>query len=346
MNIQTLTLQLIDNKPIDTMKIEIRGAAEEMLTGAATPAQMGSFLTALHMRGETAEVIAAFARLMREKALPFSTPEGTVLDTCGTGGDHSGTFNISTAAAFVAAGAGVKVAKHGNRSMTSKCGSSDVLASLGIEIECDKNLMERALQEVGICFLHAQLYHGSMKHVAPVRRELGFRTMFNLLGPLANPAGASHQLLGVFGRKQARLVADVLCLLKTDGALVVHGSDGLDEITLTGDTHAYHVANDAVEEMLINPRLLGFELATKDDLKGGDAGENARIIMDILQGSTGPKTDIVIINAGAAIYVADLADTLENGIELARKSIADGAAMRCVQGLQALTRETRAVNGK
>jgi len=347
MNIQTLTRQLIANQPIDSMVAEISGAAEEMMTGAATPAQMASFLTALHMRGETPQVLAAFARVMREKSTPFTAPGGTVLDTCGTGGDHSGTFNISTTAAFIAAGAGVKVAKHGNRSMTSKCGSSDVLAELGIAIECDPAVMERALREVGICFLHAQCYHGSMKHVAPVRRELGFRTMFNLLGPLANPAGASHQLIGVFGRHEAHLVAQVLNLLGSEGAMVVHGSDGLDEITITGETFAYRVHNGLVEELLINPHLLGFDLAAPEDLLGGDAAENARIIQQILSGELpGPKTNIVLLNAGAAIHVAGLAPTLAGGIELARQSITEGAALTCLKGLQTLSSEYHPAMGK
>lgn len=345
MNIQKLTLELLADRSIDAMTAEITGAADEMMTGAATPAQMASFLTALHMRGETPQVLATFAGVMREKAAEFASPQGTVLDTCGTGGDHSGTFNISTAAAFVAAGAGVKVAKHGNRSMTSKCGSSDVLAALDIAIECDVTIMERALNEVGICFLHAQCYHGSMKHVAPVRRELGFRTMFNLLGPLANPASASHQLLGVFGRKEAHLVAQVLNLLKTEGALVVHGSDGLDEITLTGETYAYRVRDGLVEELLINPHVLGFDLASKEDLMGGTAEDNAKILLEIFSGKPGPKADITLLNAGAAIHVAGLAPTLAGGVDLARKSIADGAALRCLEGLQRLSREYQATAG-
>lgn len=340
MNIQLLTKRLLINQPIDELTTEMRGAAEEMMSGAATPTQMASFLTALQIRGASPAVLAVFAGVMREKSEPFATPEGTVLDTCGTGGDHSGTFNISTTAAFVAAGAGVKVAKHGNRSMTSRCGSSDVLAELGIAIECEPAVMERALRDVGICFLHAQCYHGSMKHVAPVRRELGFRTMFNLLGPLANPAGASHQLIGVFGREEAHLVAQVLNLLKTDGAMVVHGSDGLDEITLTGETYAYRVRDGLVEELLIVPGVLGFSLAAREDLAGGDAADNAVILEKILAGELpGPKTDIVLLNAGAAIHVAGLSPTLAGGVELARQSISSGAALACLHGLQRLSRE-------
>ncbi len=346
MNIKTLTLTLLDHRPIDGMTDEMRGAAEEMMTGEASPVQMAAFLTALHMHGETPAVLAAFANVMRDRAMAFNAPVGVVLDTCGTGGDHSGTFNISTTAAFVAAGAGVKVAKHGNRSMTSKCGSSDVLAELGISIECEGPEMERALRDVGICFLHAQHYHGSMKHVAPVRRELGFRTLFNMLGPLANPARASHQLLGVYGRKEAHLVAQVLNLLGTKGAMVVHGSDGLDEITLTGETYAYRVHDGLVEEFLINPTLLGFNMASPEDLLGGDVAENAQTLVDILSGATGPKTDIVLLNAGAAIHIAGLAPNLAGGIEIARKVIADGAALRCLQGLQALSTEYRRASGQ
>lgn len=339
MNIQKLTIQLLAGECIDEMSAEISGAAQEMMTGTATQVQMASFLTALHARGETPAVMAAFARIMRDRATPFAKPDGTVLDTCGTGGDHSGTFNISTTAAFVAAGAGVKVAKHGNRSMTSKCGSSDVLSELDINVECNTEAMERALREVGICFLHAQFYHGSMRHVGPVRRELGFRTIFNLLGPLANPARASHQLLGVFGKKEAHLVAQVLNLLKTDGALVVHGSDGLDEITLTGNTYAWRVTGGHVEELIINPRELGFHLASREDLLGGDVAENARTLKSILSGTTGPKTDIVLLNAGAAIHVTGLANSLADGVELARQSISSGKALACLEGLQAISRD-------
>lgn len=340
MNIQSLTIRLLDGESIDDRVQEMIGAAEEMMNGEASQVQMAAFLTAVKARGETPPVLAAFARVMREKASAFVTPQDTVVDTCGTGGDHSGTFNISTTAAFVAAGAGVKVAKHGNRSMTSKCGSSDVLSSLQVAVEADTQLMERALREVGICFLHAQLYHGSMRHVGPVRRELGFRTMFNLLGPLANPAGASHQLVGVFGRKEASLVAQVLCLLNTRGALVVHGSDGLDEITLTGDTYAWRVNNGNIEELVIRPQDFGFDLCKREDLLGGDAEENAQTLRDILGGKiSGPKRDIVLLNAGAAIHVGGLADSLAGGVELARESIEKGKAMGSLEGLQQICRE-------
>lgn len=338
MNIQTLTVRLVDGHPIDDLTAEIQGAADEILTGAASPVQMASFLTALHMHGETPGVVAQFAQVMRARAIPFRAPDGVILDTCGTGGDHSGTFNISTTAAFVAAGAGVRVAKHGNRSMTSKCGSSDVLAHLGIAIEAEGAEMEHALAEVGICFLHAQRYHGSMKHVAPVRRELGFRTMFNLLGPLANPARANHQLIGVFEKKAAHLMAQVLNILGAESALVVHGSDGLDEITVTGETYAYRVKEGRVEEMLLNPHVLGFDMASPEDLKGGDAAENAQILLDILSGKeTGPRLDIVLLNAGAAIHVAGEAESLIQGIEKAREVIASGAALAKLQGLQKLS---------
>lgn len=345
MNIRTLTQRLISANPnIDGLIPEIEGTAEEMMSGAASPAQMAAFLTALHMRGETPPVVAAFVRTLRKNALPFSAPEN-VVDTCGTGGDHSGTFNISTTAAFVAAGAGVKVAKHGNRSFTSKCGSADVLAQLGIRVDCEPAIMEQALNTIGICFLHAQCYHLSMKHVGPVRRELGFRTIFNILGPLANPANAAHQLLGVFGLKEARLMADVLALLSTSESMVVHGSDGLDEITTTGETHVFRVKQGQVFEEVIVPEQFGIARATREDYLGGEAGDNANIVLEILKGKPGPKADIVLINAGATIQVAGLAPDLATGVEMARKSIESGSALHKLEELIRLTNQApEAVN--
>jgi anthranilate phosphoribosyltransferase len=221
--------------------------------------------------------------------------------------------------------------------MTSRCGSADVLAELGVRVDCEPALMEQALREIGICFLFAQSYHQSMKHVAPVRRELGFRTVFNMIGPLSNPAGASHQLLGVGAKPLARLLAEVLALLGTKSALVVHGSDGLDEITTTGPTFAYFVENGGVREDSLAPAQAGIETAKAEDLKGGDAPENAQILRAALNGAAGPKLDIVLLNAGAAIMVAGLAPDLAGGVELARKSVASGAALEKLERLAALT---------
>ncbi|MGI8908332.1 MAG: anthranilate phosphoribosyltransferase [Candidatus Sumerlaeaceae bacterium] len=337
MNITSLTNRILAAEPVGGNEQEVEGAAMEMMSGEATPVQMAALLTAIAAREETPELLAAFARVLRARALPFRRPAGPLLDTCGTGGDSSGTFNISTAAAFVAAGAGVRVAKHGNRSMTSKCGSADVLAELGVRVDCDASVMERALEEIGICFLFAQCYHLSMKHVAPIRKELGFRTIFNLLGPLANPAGASHQLLGVAVPGKTRLLADVLSLLGTEHALVVHGSDGLDEITTTGPTFAYEIRGSNVHELTIQPQEYGISLADPTELRGGDASQNARMLERVLDGEPGADLDIVLLNAGAAIWVAGKAANLSDGIAAARKSIESDAAMHKLEQLVTLT---------
>lgn len=333
--IQELTQKIVACQPMSDEEIE--SAAEEMMSGNASIVQMAAFLTALHIRGEDADQIAGFARVLRHKAVPFHRRPGTVLDTCGTGGDHSGTFNISTASAFVAAGAGVRVAKHGNRSMTSKCGSADVLTELGISIDCQPAVMERALDEAGICFLFAQQYHHSMKHVGPVRRELGFRTIFNLLGPLLNPAQASHQLIGVFRRDLTVIHARVLARLGTKRALVVHGSDGLDEITTTGPSWVAEVNDGWVRSFEISPEEFAIAKGQPGDLAGGEPPQNAEIIRGILNGEQGPRTDIVLLNAGAAIYVAEQAGSISEGIDVARHSIASGAAKAKLQHLCRIT---------
>lgn len=333
--IQKALKKLLDGEELTAN--EIGAVAEQMMEGEATPVLISSFLTALRMRGDRADDILAFARVLRSRAVAFHRDEGIVLDTCGTGGDHSGSFNISTAAALIAAGAGVKVAKHGNRSMTSKCGSADVLAALGVCTDCPTKVMEQALREAGICFLFAQQYHQSMRHVGPVRRELGFRTIFNLLGPLANPARAAHQLIGVFAPSVVDIHASVLARLGAKHALVVHGSDGLDEITTTGPTHVAEVRDGDIRKMQISPTDYGIPLAKSQDLMGGDPPENARIIGDILDGKPGPRSDIALLNAGAAIFVADGADSIAAGIEAARKSVASGSAREKLRMLRQIT---------
>ena len=318
---------------------EVEQVAGEMMSGDATPVQVAAFLTAQAIRGENIPEIVAFARALRARALPFRRPGGVVIDTCGTGGDHSGTFNISTAAALVAAGAGVRVAKHGNRGASSRCGSADVLEELGVRLDAPPEVMERALSEANICFLFAQHYHQSMRHVGPVRRELGFRTVFNLVGPLSNPAGANRQLIGVFRAELVETYAGALAQLGCEGAMVVHGEDGLDEISTTAPTLVATVINGAVQASRISPEDFGLHRARREDLAGGEAAENAAIIRDILAGKPGPKADIVLLNAGAAIHVAGGAPTLEAGVAAARESVAGGAA---ADKLGALARITNA----
>ncbi len=335
MMIAELIRRLVEGAPLEALAADFDAAAEEVMGGEASPVQIAAFLTALRFRGETPDVITAFARQMRKRATPFRRPTGVALDTCGTGGDHSGTFNISTAAAFVAAAAGVRVAKHGNRSMTSLCGSADVLTELGVRIDGPPEEMEQALETAGICFLFAQGFHPSMRHVAPVRRELGFRTIFNLLGPLSNPAGATHQVIGVFGRPQVALVAEVLRRLGSERALVVHGSDGLDEITTSGATYVAELSGGVVREYEIMPQDFGVNVSKAECLKGGDARENARIITDVLNGTAGPCSDIVALNAGAAIYTAEAALSLADGVKRAQEILASGAAVAKLEALKA-----------
>jgi anthranilate phosphoribosyltransferase len=316
-------------------------AAEVMRTimvGGASQAQIGAFLLALHMKGETAEEIAAFARVMRDHAIMVKPVTGRMLvDTCGTGGDGAQTFNISTASAFVAAGAGCPVVKHGNRSVSSRCGSADVLAALGVNLATEPEVQEHIVEKVGIAFFYAPYYHPAMKHTMTARRELGCRTVFNILGPLANPAGAQAQVLGVYCPGLTGTMADVLRILGISRAMVVHGS-GLDEITTTGETVVAEVDNGMIQKYTIRCEGFGIEPAQPADLEGGDAQENARIIRDILQGERGAARDIVLMNAGAAIYVGGVAQDLRKGIRLAATSIDSGNASARLNALVDATR--------
>lgn len=335
MTIRELTAKLLAGEPL-TQEDAAR-AAHAILEESVTPVQVAAFLTALRARGESAETLVGFARVMSLLAEPFQAPEGIILDTCGTGGDHSGTFNISTATAFVVAGAGVRVAKHGNRSVTSQCGSADVLRELGVAIDSPRELMEQALRQIGICFLFAPQYHKAMKVVAEIRRELGFRTIFNMLGPLLNPARATHQIVGVFNDHCFELYVNALKQLGRQRALVVHGSDGLDEITTTGATHVAELNGDAVSYYELTPEQYGFPRASLSDLRGGSAVENARIVMEILEGNSGPRTDVVLFNAGAALYIASACESIAEGIKLARRSLASGAARAKLEQLRQFT---------
>ncbi|MDE4907998.1 anthranilate phosphoribosyltransferase [Methanogenium marinum] len=321
----------------DLSAAEAASAMTMMMTGGATDAQIGAFLTAMSMKGETTAEIAACARVLREHAASVHPQvAGTLVDTCGTGGDMRGTFNISTAAAFVAAGAGIPVVKHGNRSVSSRCGSADLLERLGVSLSFPPEHMCRIIDEIGIGFLYAPLHHPAMKMVAGPRREIGTRSLFNILGPLANPAGAKAQLVGVYRPELTDTVAEALKLLGTQRAMVVHG-DGLDEITTTGTTRISELKNGTIEQYELCCTDFGIPKADPASLRGGDARENAEILMGVLGGDEGPHRDIVLINAGAAICIGGWADSLEQGIRCAEAAIDSGRAQGKLASLITMT---------
>ena len=310
----------------------------EVMEGEATPAQLGAYLTALSLKGETPEEIAGFATVMREKSLRVNV-DGRAIDTCGTGGDRKGTFNISTAAAFVVAGAGLTVAKHGNRAASGDCGSADVLEALGVRIELPPEAVERCLRKIGIGFMFAPAYHPAMRYAAPVRREIGIRTVFNVLGPLTNPAGVSCQLIGVGYPEVGEKMAQALRLFGAHHAIIVHSDDGMDELSLGSDTPGWEVLDGEIRPYLVQPRHLGLPHATPDDLRGGDPAANADTMRRILSGAAGPVRDAVVLNSAAALVAGDLAATLSEGIALAASSIADGRAAEKLNAMVALTQE-------
>ncbi|HYD31837.1 MAG TPA: anthranilate phosphoribosyltransferase [Azospirillaceae bacterium] len=315
---------------------EAQAAFDILMSGDATPSQMGGFLMALRVRGETVEEITGAVRAMRAKMLPIEAPPGTI-DTCGTGGDGAHTYNISTAAALVVAACGVPVAKHGNRAISSKSGAADVLVALGVNIDCDMALVRRSLWENNIGFLMAPRHHAAMRNVAGTRLELGTRTIFNLMGPLSNPAGAKRQLLGVFSADWVEPLAHVLQRLGSEGAWVVHGADGLDEITLTGPTRVAQLKDGAVTVFDLAPQDAGLFLANAADLKGGDAETNAAALTAVLDGAHGSYRDIVVLNAAAALAVAGKADDLKAGVAAARHAIDSRSAKGVLERLVAIT---------
>ena len=316
---------------------EAAEAFELMMSGAATPAQIGALVMGLRVRGESVEEIAGAAWAMRARVLTVHAPDGAV-DTCGTGGDGKGTFNVSTCAAFVVAGAGVPVAKHGNRSISSRSGSADVLTALGVNIDCPPETIERCIAQCGLGFMFAPAHHPAMRHVAAVRTELGIRTIFNLLGPLANPAGTKYQVVGVFGEAWVEPIAHVLGLLGAKRAWVVHGEDGLDELTTTGISHVAVLDAGKVSTFKISPRNAGLPEAKLEDLMGGDAQENAAHIRAVLGGNKGPFRDIVLLNAAAALLVVGKATSLREGVALAAQSIDSGKASSVLDALVELSR--------
>jgi len=332
MSFQEILHTVVSGK--DLTEYEMMTAMTQIMEGKVIDSQFAAFLTALQLKHETVPEIVGAARVMRTKAEKVKVNASHIVDTCGTGGDGADTFNISTAVSFVVAGADITVAKHGNRAVSSKSGSADVLKCLGVNIDASLSTVERCIEEVGIGFLFAPLMHKAMKHAAKVRKELGFRTIFNLLGPLTNPAHAHAQVLGVYDSKWVNPLAEVLRDLGSRCALVVHGFDGLDEITLTSETQVSELKNDTVSAFTIDPKEFGYSLCSAQDLKGGSPEENAETIRGILQGASGPKTDIIVLNAAAAIYVGGKAESIERGILVAANSIGSGAANKKLEELR------------
>jgi anthranilate phosphoribosyltransferase len=341
-------LHRIANHRQSLSREEAHAVMTEVLTGQCSDAQIAALLVGLHMKVETVEEIVGFAEAIRAAAIPLDLHAGSVLDTsgtgrdalvdtCGTGGDASGTFNISTATAFVVAGAGVRVAKHGNRSMTSKCGSADVMEALGVMINLPAAQLAACLEQVGIAFLFAPAMHSAMKHVQTARRELHLRTVFNLLGPLTNPAHATCQVVGVYSADLVEKLAEALSMLGLRRALVVHGSDGLDEITITGSSRVAEVRDGQVHSYEVTPEEFGIQSATLADIAGGNADVNAEVIREILAGKKSARRDIVLLNASAALVAAGRVDHLRDAVPLAAKAIDSGAALRKLQALVAFT---------
>ncbi len=337
----------------DLSEAEMIHVMEDIMSGRASPAQIGAFITGLRMKGETVDEITGAARVMRAKARKvrirngvvnidrdeINVDEETILDTCGTGGSGTNTFNVSTATAFVAAGGGVKVAKHGNRAVSSRCGSADVLEHLGVKLDLNVASVEQCIQEIGIGFLYAPLYHGAMKYAAGVRKEIGLRTIFNLLGPLTNPADATVQVLGVYSPELTDKIATVLGRLGTREAFVVCGEGTFDEISICGPTRVSHLKGGAIRTYEMVPEELGLKRAAPEAIKGGDARQNAKIIREILDGQKGPRRDMVVLNAAAAFVAAGLDPDFRSGMERAEDSIDSGRAREKLDSLVRFTQE-------
>jgi anthranilate phosphoribosyltransferase len=322
---------------VDLSEEEMTLGMNQIMSGEATPIQVASFLTALRMKGETVEEITGAARVMREKAHRVRVKTDLVLDVVGTGGDQKGTINVSTASAFVVAGAGITVAKHGNRSVSSKSGSADVLAALGVKIDASKEKVEGCLEKIGIGFLFAPLLHEAMKYAVQPRREMGIRTIFNLLGPLTNPAFATHQLTGIYDGTLTELIAQVLKNLGTVRAMIVHGLEGLDEISLSGPTRVSELRDGTVRNYTLTPEELGFKPCRLEEIQGGSPEQCAAALSEVLRGENGPKRDVVLLNSGAALYVSGAVDSVAQGIRLAAESIDSGKAQTKLDQLIQMT---------
>ena len=330
--IKDLISQLLNKK--DLSESQMRLVMQEILSGSVETADIVSFLTSLNDKGETAQELTAAVKVMLKYVDPIIVDKPNILDTCGTGGDKKGTFNISTITAFVASGAGVTVAKHGNRSVSSKCGSADILEALGININTDKVKIKKCLEEIGVAFLFAPNLHPAMRFVMPARKQIAKKTMFNILGPLINPARATNQLIGVYSREWLRTLAEVLHNLGTKHVLVVHGADGLDEVTTSDRTFISEAHNGSIKDYEITPEEFGLKRAQFTDLLGGCIEENVKIFKEVLSAKKGARRDIVLLNAGCAIYAADKVNTIQEGIKLAESSIDSGAALKKLELLK------------
>ena len=322
---------------IDLSGDEMRSVMQQIMTGGATPIQIGGFLAAMRTKGETVEEIAAAAEVMRELATRIEVSKDHLVDTCGTGGDDSQSFNVSTACALVVAAAGGRVAKHGNRSMSSKSGSADVLEALGVNLDIPPDRVVACIEEINIGFLYAPAYHSAARHAAVPRKELGTRTLFNLLGPLTNPAGAPHQMLGVFARRWVEPLAKVLRALGSKHVLVVHAEDGLDELSIAAPSLMAELRDGKVRTSLFHPEDVGIARQSLDAIRVDGPAESAAMIREVFAGKQGPAADMVVLNSGAALYAADVASTLQEGVDLARQVLADGSAARKVEALAELT---------
>jgi anthranilate phosphoribosyltransferase len=327
----------------DLTEAEAAGAMREVMEGRAPTASLAALLAALAMKGERPAEIVGFAKTMRDHAVKLTASPGEVFDTAGTGGDRSGTFNISSAAALVIAAAGVKIAKHGNRSVSSRCGSADVFEHLGVNIAASPAVVERTLQDANIAFFFARTFHPAMKHAAQTRQDLGIRTAFNLLGPLTNPAGARRQIVGVPRSELTELLARALQMLGSERAWVVHGADGIDEISTTGYTKVSECRDGTVHTFYVHPSDFGVPKASLADLQGGDAARNAGIVRDVLSGTPGAARDVVLLNAGAALFVAGRASSVRDGIRLAATAIDHGAAQSALERMVRSSQEAAAV---
>jgi len=328
--------KVVDGHPVD--RAEAQAAMAAIMSGECTPAQIGAFLVALRMRGETVEQVAGFAEAMRASCVRIATKHADVVDTCGTGGDALDTFNISTAAAIVTAAAGVPVAKHGNRSVSSQCGSADVLTELSVRIDLEPEEVGRCVDELGIGFLFAPALHPAMKHAIGPRRELGLRTVFNILGPLTNPAGAKRQLLGVFAAALTDVMANTLRDLGSTHALIVHGLEGMDELSTIGPTRVSELRDGEVRTREVRPEQFGLDRAEPEEIEGGDPAHSAETLLTAISGEEGPPRDIVLLNAGAAIYVGGRAPSIGDGIGLACAAIDSGAARAKLDALRDMSR--------